>query len=77
MFMQAIKTEEVLIIELLEKITKLSPTYRAKLEKGELFNYLSTDVKYVFGFVRSCGVLFAAPATLIAVQAFLFKEVGL
>lgn len=40
-------------------------------------NYLTIEIKLVFNFIRSCGILFSAPSTLIVVQAFLFKEVGL
>jgi len=61
---------------LLHKITRLSPSYRSKLSKGQLLNYVTVDVKLVFDCIKSCNFVFSAPVTLIAVQLFLFKEVG-
>lgn len=75
-FFQAVKMEEVLSIELLHKITRLSPSYRHRLEKGQLLNYMTVDVKLVFDFLKSCTFLFSAPTTILTVQIFLFREVG-
>ena len=74
----ALKAEQILVVELLEKMTRLAPSYRLDNERsrGQLLTILTEDVALVTEFLTNSSILFSAPATLIGVQIFLFLEVG-
>jgi ABC-type multidrug transport system fused ATPase/permease subunit len=71
------KAEQILSVLVLAKILKLSSSYKKYLEKGDMINHLINDVFYVRDSIQTIGLLFEAPATLIAVQCFLFAEAGI
>lgn len=41
-----------------------------------MINHIVNDVRYSRESIQTAGTLFAAPATLIAVQVFLFFQAG-
>lgn len=69
-------TEQTLTGLIMSKITRVSTAYKKYLEKGDLINHIVNDVRYSRESVQTAGTLFAAPATLIAVQVFLFFQAG-
>jgi ABC-type multidrug transport system fused ATPase/permease subunit len=73
MFIEATKAEQILNIEVLRKLARLSPIYK----RSSLLNYLINDIKLVFSFIKSCAAIFNACSTLLLVQLFLLFEVGL
>ena len=42
-----------------------------------MINHIINDVRYVRESIETMGMLFAAPATIIAVQCFLFVQAGI
>lgn len=42
-----------------------------------MVNHLINDVRYVRESIETMGMLFGAPATIFAVQIFLFVQVGM
>jgi ATP-binding cassette subfamily C (CFTR/MRP) protein 1 len=71
------RAEQVLSGLIFEKLMRMSCSYRKFLEKGDMFNHLTNDVRYIRNFIQSMGQLFSTPATMLAVQVLLFYYVGI
>lgn len=72
----SLRADQILSGLILGKFLRISSSYKKYLEKGDMMNHLVNDVKYVRESIETMGMLFAAPATMIAVQAFLFVQAG-
>jgi ABC-type multidrug transport system fused ATPase/permease subunit len=73
----SIKAEQILSGLILAKFLRISSSYKKYLEKGDMINHIINDVRYVRESIETMGMLFAAPATIIAVQCFLFVQAGI
>lgn len=71
-FIEASRAEQVLTIEVLRKLGRLSPKYK----RTGLLNYFLNDIKLVFGSFKNMVSISSAIATLVLVQVFLLLKVG-